>query len=134
MRGLLITLTAASMGYQVVAALAARRWRRRAGGAEEQAGPPISVSVLKPVRGVDPHAEANFASFCVQEHPQYEVLFGVADPSDLAAEIVQKLAAQYPAVKVRLVETADDLGPNRKVCNLHGLAAAARHDLLLISD
>jgi ceramide glucosyltransferase len=126
--------TLASIGYQVASVLAARRWRRTAPRAEGVGEPWLPVSILKPVRGPESHAARCFASFCIQDYPEYELLFGSAAPDDPAAPVVEALADQYPAAHVRLIRTGADLGPNRKVCNLHGLAAAARHDLLLISD
>jgi ceramide glucosyltransferase len=134
LRGLLIGATVASAAYQITALLAARRWRRRSTEAERGGSDLPPVSILKPIRGMEPHAEASFASFCVQDYPEYELLFGVANPGDPAVSLVESLAARYPQAQVRCVKTAADLGPNRKVCNLHGLAAAARYDLLLVSD
>jgi ceramide glucosyltransferase len=140
-RGALAAATIASIGYQIVTMVAAARWRSRSRGRKRRAvaadGPAPhlpSVSVLKPVRGVDPHGEHCFASFCVQEYSEYEILFGVAEPEDPAVEVVRRLQERYPAVTVRLVQTTGTLGANRKVCNLHGLAGAARHELLVVSD
>src|SRR5438034_7678610 len=103
--------TAASIGYQVAALLAARRWRRTASQAEGVGEPPLPVSILKPVRGREPDAARSFASFCVQDHPEYELLFGIAEPDDPAAPVVETLASQYPAAHVRLIRTGADLGP-----------------------
>jgi ceramide glucosyltransferase len=92
------------------------------------------ISILKPVRGLDPGAYENFASFCRQRYPEFEILFAVNDPEDPVVPIVQQLIADFPERSIRLIVVAERLGPNTKVSNLCRLVREARHDLLVITD
>jgi ceramide glucosyltransferase len=76
----------------------------------------------------------NFASFCRQDYPEYEILFGVADPENPAIPTIQKLIQDYPALPIRLLISRVKHGSNPKVSKLCHLVREARHDLLVISD
>jgi len=91
------------------------------------------VSVLKPVRGLDHEAWENFETFCRQDYPNYEIIFGVADEDDPVVPVIRRLERRFPERKIRLV-FARPFGPNRKACLLHDLTVAARHEVLVISD
>ena len=92
------------------------------------------ISVLKPVRGLDPNAYENFASFCRQDYPQFEILFAVSDACDPVVPILHKLIADFPDRPIRVIVVEERLGPNSKVSNLCRLVREARHDLLVITD
>ena len=94
---------------------------------------PPSVSVLKPVKGVDADAYENFASFCRQDYPNYEVPFGVADSADPVVGVVERLRADFPARKISLVQVPVG-GGNPKSDSLDRLAAQASGELLVMSD
>lgn len=92
------------------------------------------VCVLKPLRGADPEAYTNFRSHCLQEYPEFDLIFGVQDAADPAAEAVRRLVAEFPERAVRLVLCPEVLGTNRKVSTLIGMLPEARYGHLLIND
>jgi len=138
-RWAILALALGPLFYYVVGIYSAWRFFRVAHRISPQAALPAGtttppISVLKPVRGLDLHAYENFASFCRQEYPEFEILFAVADSEDPVVPVVRKLIADFPGRPIRLVVVAEQLGPNSKVSNLCRLAREARHDLLVITD
>jgi ceramide glucosyltransferase len=128
----LLLLIGLSLGYGVVTLVAAARLARRPRHREGGSAPPVTI--LKPLRGLDPELLENFRSFFRQDYPEFQILFGVADAEDPAVPVVRRVLAQHPEADARLVLCAEALGPNRKVSNLHQMAALARHDILIVSD
>src|SRR5271166_6410239 len=61
------------------------------------------VSILKPLKGVDPEIWESFCSHCDQNYPQFQLIFGVSDPADPAVEVVHKLQAKYPNLPIELI-------------------------------
>jgi ceramide glucosyltransferase len=92
------------------------------------------VSILKPLKGVDPEIWESFCSHCEQDYPEFQLIFGVSDPGDPAVEVVHKLQAKYPKIPIELIVCERVLGANIKVSNLAQLLPAARHQLLLVND
>lgn len=92
------------------------------------------VSILKPLRGVDPEIYESFRSHCLQDYPEYEIIFGVSDADDPAIESVKRLQREYPARPIRLVVCPKILGANVKVSNLIQMLPAARYQHLIVND
>ena len=92
-----------------------------------------AVSILKPVRGRDPRFYEAIRSHAVQSYPEFEILFGIADLADPAAEDIERLQREYPDVPIRLIHSRTQ-APNGKVGVLADLAAEARYPLLLVND
>jgi ceramide glucosyltransferase len=129
----LLVLAAAPLVYYLAAALAAWRFfRGERGRTLADYTPPVSL--LKPVHGADFGSYENFASFCQQDYPDYEILFAVNDEYDPAGSLIQRLIREFPQRRIRLLLGAEPLGANRKVSKLARLAAEARHEILAVSD
>jgi len=128
-----LLLAVAPLAYYVLASVAALRFFRRE---RARSLPPITppVSVLKPVRGLDFGSYENFLSFCLQDYPDYELLFAVNDDKDPAVPLIQRLQREFPERRIRLFAGAERLGANRKINKLARLVREARNDILVISD
>jgi ceramide glucosyltransferase len=102
------------------------------GARPTQGLPPVSI--LKPLKGTDPDIYECFRSHCLQDYPEYEIVFGVSDADDPAVASVQQLKREFPGHAIRLVVSPDPLGANVKVSNLEQMAQAARYQHLLVND
>ncbi len=125
---LVVTLAAAA--YLLLALLAALRHILIREPAASRFPP---VSILKPVRGLDPHFREAIRSHALLDYPDYEVLFGVADPEDEAIPEIQRLIAEFPGRKIRLIH-ASTRAPNLKVGVLAELARQAHAPILVVND
>jgi ceramide glucosyltransferase len=93
-----------------------------------------SISILKPLKGTDPEIYESFRSHCLQDYPEYEIIFGVSDPNDAAIASVQALQREFPDRRIQLVVCENLLGANVKVSNLAQMLAEARYDYLIVND
>lgn len=73
-------------------------------------------------------------SHCLQDYPQYEVLFGITDPNDPAITVVERLIKEFPDRAIRPVRCEKMLGANGKVSSLAQMTAVAKFDWLLVND
>jgi ceramide glucosyltransferase len=109
------------------------RTSEEGGGARPTHAPP-PVSILKPLKGIDPEIYESFRSHCLQDYPEYEIIFGVSDPADPAAASVERVKSEFPERAIQLVICPNILGPNVKVSNLEQMVQAAHHEYLIVND
>lgn len=125
-------LALCGMGYYVLCLWSARGFRRDSRRPLPEFTPPVSI--LKPLRGVDPQMYESFRSHCLQDYPEYEIIFGVNEPDDPAVEAVHRLAREFSACRIRLVLCPEILGNNRKASNLVQMLPHASFGHILIND
>lgn len=92
------------------------------------------VTVLKPVCGLDPGLYANLRSFCEQDYPEYQVIFGVHAADDPAVAVIERVIRDLPGRDLALVVEERVIGTNGKVSNLVNMYARAKHDILVVAD
>lgn len=92
------------------------------------------VSLLRPVCGIENFVEETLASSFALGHPDYEVVFCVADAADLVVPLVERLMAANPRVPARLLVGDDPISANPKLNNLAKGWLAARHDWIVMAD
>lgn len=108
--------------------------KRRIARIPSSRGPQPAVTVLKPLHGDEPLLEDALRSFCEQDYPVYQIVFGVQRHDDSAIEIVRRLIADYPERDMTLVIDGTQHGTNRKIANLINMYPSVKHDILVISD
>ena len=104
----------------------------RADGESGLSLPPITL--LKPLHGDEPMLEEALASFCQQDYPSFQIVFGLQDAADPAAQVVRRLRARFPQVDITVVVDPAQHGANRKISNVINMFPLAKHDTIVMAD
>ena len=134
-RDALLLAALAPFAFYIYAIFAARWFftsALRAPTVASDAWPPVSL--LRPIHGLDREAYENYASFCRQDYPEFEMLCCVSDETDPAIPVLRRLIADFPHRRIRLLIGSQPLGVSDKVNKLCRMSKEARHDLLIICD
>jgi ceramide glucosyltransferase len=130
-----VAVSAVSLAlYAAMIALFARAmaaWRARERPELDRAP---RVTIFKPLAGCDDDLEDNLESFAQIDYPSFEILLGVADPSDPAFAAARAFVARHPELDLRIVITDPDAATNPKVAQLVGLERVATGEVYVISD
>ena len=131
-QSLLLTAVIAGICYYVASLCAAASFFSNSVAQAGSYFPPVSV--LIPLCGQDFEAIDNFSSFCRQEYPDYQIVFGVRDSCDPVIAVVRDLMVKFKQVDIQLVISAERIGENLKVSNLQNMLSRAKHEYLVIAD
>ena len=136
LRNLLLGIAAIPSIYYIIALFSSVRFflEAPAGADERRSGFEPPVSILKPVRGLDPDAYENFASFCRQDYPDYEILFCVGDTNDPVFPLLEQLIREFPERRICVLIGSGRDAANDKVAKLVRLVNEASHEYLVIND
>jgi len=92
------------------------------------------VSILRPLKGLDPNLYENLESTYNQEYPNFEIIFSVAEEDDHALPVVRDLMSRYPKISTRIIVGEEIVGVNPKINNLVRAYRQAANDILWVLD
>ena len=128
-------LAVAGLFYLLLVLVGARNFAHYSRARQVDSGFAPDVTILKPVKGVDPRMYAGLVSHCRQEYAgSFEIVFGVSSLDDPAVAEIERLQAEFPSCVIRLVECRERLGTSGKVSNLVQMLREARYEYVLIND
>lgn len=129
---LVLLMALAGAVYGALATWATWRFLRR-----RLATPSVapSVTILRPMKGLDPEAAANLLSLCDQDYAgPVQIILGADSEGDPAVAAAQRLQAARPDRDIGIVADGTAHGTNRKLGNLINMAGQARGQVIVISD
>jgi ceramide glucosyltransferase len=118
--------------YSLLTLTAVLLWRLRRPTLHPRIMPPVTL--LKPLCGAEHGLYERLRTFCQQNYREFQIVFGVRDPTDPALIVVQRLRQEFPSLPIDVVATPQLHGSNYKISNLINMVARARHDVLIIAD
>jgi ceramide glucosyltransferase len=124
-------IAALAMSYSVLVWLIARRVKPGIRSGHVDAPP---VTILKPLCGAEPETYECLRSFCAQDYPVVQIVFGLREATDPALAIVTRLQREFPHRDLQVVIDRRRHGGNAKVSNLINMMPSARHAVLILAD
>ena len=133
LRACVIAAATASIAYTVFAASRLRAFKRRSAETADSGGG-HALSVMKPLRGDEPHLYENLRSLCAQDYPAFQVIFCAADEHDPALVHARRLQQEFPGRDIAIAAGNPGVCDNPKIANLLGGIDLAKHEIVVIAD
>jgi ceramide glucosyltransferase len=108
--------------------------RKTATPAEKSFSKWPSVTILKPVCGLEKDQRETLRSACIQDYPEFQVVYSVQNLDDPAIPLLKEIQREFGAERVSVAVEKVRAGTNGKINNLLGALPYARNDVLIISD
>jgi len=127
----------ATLLHLTSALLAIYRSRRSGNAPALIKAPPASlpaVSVLRPVRGLDPLDELTLRSGFTLAYDRFEMILCCEDADDPIVPVVRRLMAEHPHVDAKLLIGRDTLSSNPKLNNMIKGWREARYAWVVMAD
>lgn len=128
----LVACTLAANAFYLLSIIAGLRFFSRSEPDEDSN--PAPATIMIPLHGADFKAYQNYAGFCRQDYPEYQIVFGVRDPRDSSIPIVKKLIEDFAERDIALVVSDKTIGQNLKVSNLQNMLERVKHERIVIVD
>ena len=127
----ILGVVASSFGYLCFALIMCLGWRKPQSTAP--AARP-AVTVFKPVRGATDRLYDNLKSFCEQDYPDFEIIFGVASDDDPALPVIMRLIEEHPDLQLMVSIGNRDAARNPKIATVLPMESLATNDLWVLAD
>jgi ceramide glucosyltransferase len=132
-REVCLAIAAIPFIYYLIALVSSWRYFRKPEAApDDDFTPPVSI--VKPIKGLDPGAYENLASFCRQDYPRYEILFCVDADDKEVLSVLARLKKDFPRRPIRVLHGSGRVATNDKVARLARLTEEAWYEHVVISD
>ena len=133
MQALLLFIAATPVIYYLLVLVSSWRFfRRPADRTDGGFCPPVSI--LKPIRGLDPNARENLVSFCRLDYPEYEIVFCIDGDDEAVVAVIEDLQRSFPERRIRALHGSGRVATNDKVAKLVRLVNEAAYEHVVISD
>jgi ceramide glucosyltransferase len=124
----------ATLSFIHIATVVVASRRCRPDKAEAQPSYASSLTLIRPVCGVDNYCEETLRSSFTLDYPRYDILFCVASGKDPVVPVVERLIAEHPHVPARLLVGDERISQNPKLNNVCKGWEAATGEWVIIAD